>query len=197
MGSARQQAIARILDESVEVITAAAGNEQLGQALELAAAICIDSLQRGGKVLFAGNGGSAGDAQHLAGEFLCRFNFDRRPLPGIALTTDSSTLTAIANDYAFDQVFARQVEALGQPGDVLIGISTSGCSKNIIAALNVARQKGMHTIGFTGVTGGEMAILCDAVIKVPSNKTPLIQQVHITIGHILCEIVEHELCGNG
>ncbi|MBA4783788.1 MAG: D-sedoheptulose 7-phosphate isomerase [Rhizobiales bacterium] len=177
-------------------MTAAAGSAELGRSLEAAAAICIDSLQSGGKVLFAGNGGSAGDAQHLAGEFLCRFNFDRRPLPGIALTTDSSTLTAIANDYAFDQVFARQLEALGRPGDVFIGISTSGRSKNIIAALDVARRQGVRCIGLTGATGGDMATLCDTVIKVPSDKTPLIQQVHITVGHILCDLIEQELCGN-
>src|SRR5215212_2816705 len=154
------------------------------------------TLRAGGKLLIAGNGGSAADAQHVAAEFLSRFGFDRNPLPALALTTDTSVLTAIGNDYGFDHVFERQVRGLGRKGDMLIAISTSGRSPNVIAALRTARETGMTTIGFSG-SGGEMHALCDLFLAVPSNETALIQQVHITAFHAICGIVEHELFAKG
>jgi len=153
------------------------------------------SLKSGGKILFAGNGGSAADAQHLAAEFVGRFIKDRAPLAAIALTTDTSALTAIGNDYGFDQVFARQVGALGQPGDVIVGISTSGKSPNILAALKVARDRKLVTVGFTRSGSTPMDALCDAVIGAPSDETALIQQLHITVGHAICHLVEREMFG--
>ncbi|THB70104.1 MAG: SIS domain-containing protein [Desulfovibrio sp.] len=151
------------------------------------------TLARGGKILFCGNGGSAADAQHLAGEFVNRFMLERPPLPAIALTTDTSILTAIGNDYGFKQVFSKQVQALGDQGDVIMAISTSGNSENIIEALRVARDKGLITMGLAGLTGGEMAPLCDQLICVPDKSTPLIQEVQISIGHLLCRLVDYYL----
>jgi D-sedoheptulose 7-phosphate isomerase len=153
------------------------------------------SLKNGGKVLFAGNGGSAADAQHIAAEFVGRFINDRAPLAAIALTTDTSALTAIGNDYGFDQVFARQVGALGQPGDVIVGISTSGKSPNILAALKVARERKLVTVGFTRGGQTPMNAVCDVVIGAPSDETALIQQLHITVGHAICHLVEREMFG--
>jgi D-sedoheptulose 7-phosphate isomerase len=146
--------------------------------------------------LIAGNGGSAADAQHVAAEFLSRFKLDRAPLPAIALTTDTSNLTAIGNDYGFDQVFERQVRGLGRKGDVFIGITTSGRSPNIIAALKAAREIGLTTIGFTGIPGASMNALCDVTLVAPSDETALIQQIHITAAHAICEVVERELFGS-
>jgi D-sedoheptulose 7-phosphate isomerase len=154
------------------------------------------TLRDGGKLLIAGNGGSAADAQHVAAEFLSRFAFDRNPLPAIALTTDTSVLTAIGNDYGFEQVFERQVRGLGRKGDMLIAISTSGRSPNVIAALQAARQSGLTTIGFSG-SAGEMHALCDLCLAVPSKETALIQQIHITAFHAICGIVERELFAKG
>ena len=151
------------------------------------------SLITGRKVLLAGNGGSAGDAQHIAGEFLSRLNYDRAPLAAIALTTDSSVLTAIGNDYGYERVFERQVLGLGQAGDVLIAISTSGRSRNILMAIEAARLKGLVVVGFTGQHGGEMAAACDICLRAPATSTPLIQQLHITAGHIVCGLVEARL----
>ena len=139
------------------------------------------------------NGGSAGDAQHLAGEMLSRLYYDRAPCAAIALTTDSSVLTAIGNDYGYDRVFERQILGLGCPGDVLIAISTSGRSPNILRAIGAAREKRVTVVGFTGRTGGEMAALCDLCLHAPSDSTPLIQQIHITAGHIICGLVEERL----
>ncbi len=162
-------------------------------------AAIVDTVTRafraGGKVLIAGNGGSAADAQHIAGEFLSRLNFDRNPLPAIALTTDTSVLTAIGNDYGFDRVFERQVRGLGRPGDVLIAISTSGRSPNIIAALKAAREIGVVTVGFTGSGPRAMAAFCDLCLCAPSDETPQIQQVHIVAAHAICGLVESELFG--
>jgi D-sedoheptulose 7-phosphate isomerase len=141
-------------------------------------------------VLFLGNGGSAADAQHLAAELVGRYVRERRPLPGLALTVDTSALTSIGNDYGFDQVFARQLEALGSPGDVVVAITTSGTSPNVLAALTVARQKGIAVIGFTGKRGEEFAKLCDVAIVVPSRETSRVQEGHITVGHILCEVID-------
>lgn len=150
------------------------------------------AIAKGHKILLCGNGGSAGDAQHLAGEFVNRFLVDRPPLPAIALSANTSNLTAIANDFSFEQVFSKQVLALGQAGDVLVGISTSGNSANILAALTTARQKGLVTIGLAGA-GGTMHALCDICLAVQHTSTPLIQEVHIAVGHILCQMVDHYL----
>jgi D-sedoheptulose 7-phosphate isomerase len=151
------------------------------------------SLRSGGKVLVFGNGGSAADAQHLAGELVGRYLLDRRALPAIALTTDPSILTAVANDMGFDAVFRRQVEAHGRPGDVAIGISTSGRSRNVLAALEWARAHQLVTVGLTGGGGGPLAALSDHLIDVPSSDTPRIQEVHGLVIHLLCQIVEEEL----
>jgi len=153
----------------------------------------IAAIRHGGKILLFGNGGSAGDAQHIAGEFLSRLNYDRAPTAAIALTTDSSVLTAIGNDYGYDQIFARQVQGLGRPGDVFIAISTSGRSPNILKAVAAARQRGLVVIGLTGRSGGEMAPGCDLCLCMPSDSTALIQQLHITLGHIICGLVEERL----
>jgi D-sedoheptulose 7-phosphate isomerase len=151
------------------------------------------SLKSGGKVLVFGNGGSAADAQHLAGELVGRYLVDRRALPAIALTTDPSILTAVANDLGYDAVFRRQVEAHGRPGDVAIGISTSGRSRNVLAALECARANRLVTVGLTGAGGGPLAAVADHLIDVPSSDTPRIQEVHGLIVHLLCQIVEDEL----
>jgi D-sedoheptulose 7-phosphate isomerase len=153
----------------------------------------IDAYRNNKKTLLAGNGGSAADAQHIAGELVARFYFDRPGLPSIALTPDSSIITAIGNDYGYDYLFARQVEALGNTGDIFFGLSTSGNSPNVLRALDVCKQKGILSIGFTGETGGKMSDKCDICIKVPSNDTPRIQESHILIGHIICCLVEQEL----
>jgi len=147
-------------------------------------------LRRGGKVLLFGNGGSAADAQHIAAEFVGRFVRERTPLPAVALTTDTSALTAISNDYGFEQVFARQVRALGQTGDVAIAISTSGRSANILAAVDAACEKGLTVVGLTGGDGGRLAETADIAIVVPSTNTARIQECHLTIEHIMCEVVE-------
>ncbi len=152
--------------------------------------LLIDRYQAGNKLLIAGNGGSAADAQHIAAEFVSRFNFDRPGLPALALTTDTSILTAIGNDYGYDQLFRRQIEANGVGGDIFLGISTSGNSPNILQALEAARQKGIMTFGLTGKSGGKMRDLCDHCLCVPSENTPRIQEAHILIGHTLCAMVE-------
>lgn len=157
----------------------------------------IKAYKNGNKTLLAGNGGSAADAQHIAGEFVSRFYFDRPGIASIALTTDTSVLTAIGNDYGYEELFARQVQAQGVKGDIFIGISTSGNSKNILKALEVCKEKGILSIGLTGASGGAMSGLCDFCIKVPSSCTPRIQEAHILIGHIICAIVEEELFGKG
>ena len=148
------------------------------------------ALASGHKVLFCGNGGSAADSQHLAAEFVGRFQKERRGLPAIALTVDTSILTAVANDYGYDTVFARQVEALGQPGDVLVGISTSGNSANVLAAVALAKERGLFTAGFTAACGGKMAQACDVCLAVPVKVTARAQEMHILLGHILCELVD-------
>lgn len=157
---------------------------------------CTEVYHRGGKTLLAGNGGSAADAQHLAAEFVNRFNFDRPGIPSIALTTDTSVLTSIGNDYGYEQLFARQIAALGSKNDLFFAISTSGNSKNLIEALKIARQKEIITVSLTGAAGGEMAKLCDYCIQVPSSEIPRIQESQIMIGHIICSIVEENLFGH-
>ena len=168
-------------------------DEALLARLEAAAEACIHAMKRGNKVLLAGNGGSAADAQHIAGEFVSRFAFDRPGLPAIALTTDTSILTAIGNDYGYDKLFARQVQAHARKGDVFIAYSTSGKSPNVIAALQEAKKLGVVCIGMTGNRGGAMKELCDHYLDVPSADTPKIQEGHAVLGHILCGLVEHAL----
>ncbi|MBU6497475.1 MAG: D-sedoheptulose 7-phosphate isomerase [Rhodospirillales bacterium] len=160
--------------------------------LEMARAITA-SLRGGGKLLIAGNGGSAADAQHIAGEMVGRLMFDHAPLAAIALTTDSSGLTAIANDYGYDAVFERQLRALARPGDVFLGISTSGNSPSILAPIAAAREMGVAALGFTGAGGGRMAGLCDTLLAAPSGWTPIIQQIHITAAHLICALVERAM----
>lgn len=160
---------------------------------EAAAQACIKSLTSQGKILLAGNGGSAADAQHIAGEFVSRFNFDRPGLSAIALTTDTSILTAIGNDYGYERLFARQIQALGREGDVFITYSTSGSSPNVVEALKEARDIGLVTIGLTGNRKGSMCPLCDILLEIPSANTPKIQEGHLVLGHIICGIVERAI----
>lgn len=152
--------------------------------------IIIDALKNGNKILLCGNGGSAADAQHIAAELTGRYKTERRGLPGIALTTDTSALTAIGNDYGYDRVFDRQVEALANSGDVLIGISTSGNSQNIINAFKIAKELGCKTIGLSGKSGGAMNDVCDINLVIPSDNTPRIQEMHILIGHTICQLID-------
>ena len=165
----------------------------LTDKIEIAAQLCIESLQDGGKILIFGNGGSAADAQHISAELVGRYKIDRRGVPAIALTTDTSTITAISNDFGYEYVFERQVETLANKGDVLIGISTSGGSSNVINALKIAPKIGCRSIGFSGSDGGEMNQICDTNLAVPSEDTPRIQEMHIVIGHIICHLIEQEL----
>lgn len=158
---------------------------------------CLDVYHSNKKTMLAGNGGSAADAQHIAAELVGRYGFDRPSIPSLALTTDSSNLTAIGNDYGYDRVFSRQVEGMGQEGDLFIGISTSGNSQNIVNAFESAKAKGITTVALTGRDGGKMAQMADYALIVPSNVTPRIQESHILIGHILCDIIEKELFGEG
>lgn len=166
---------------------------ETASVVEEAAAMIVDALEGGGKVLFCGNGGSAADAQHLAAEFLGRYLKERAPLPSIALTANSSAVTAIGNDYGYELVFARQLRGLARTGDVLVGISTSGCSVNVVEAFKVAHEIGVRTISLTGSRPSAMSELADIAIQVPSSHTPRVQEMHITIGHTICEIVETEM----
>ena len=186
-------AIVDYLTLSRDVAEAAIADPEFVATIAAIADRVTDALADGHKLLLAGNGGSAADAQHIAGEFLSRLNYDRAPVAAVALTTDSSVMTAIANDYGYEQLFERQVLGLGRPGDVLIAISTSGRSPNILRALRAARQRGLAAIGFTGGCGGDMPALCDLCLRAPSDSTPLIQQLHITAGHIVCGLVEARL----
>jgi len=184
------------LTHSAEVKRSAA--EVCAADIAKAAALMVDCLRRGSKILLCGNGGSAADCQHIAAEFTSALSQDfvRPALAAIALTTDTSFLTANANDFGFEGTFARQVEALGRPGDVLIGISTSGNSTNVVRAISLAREFGLHTVAFTGATGGQLAGLAEVVIRIPSNNPQHIQETHIAIGHIICTLVEHALFGD-
>jgi D-sedoheptulose 7-phosphate isomerase len=187
--------IAAHFRRSLDVLERAAGDDKFRAALLAIAQSVEETFRAGGKVMLAGNGGSAADAQHIAGEFLSRLRFDRNPLPAIALTTDSSVLTAVGNDYGYEQVFERQLRGLGRAGDVFIAISTSGKSSNVLAALRAAREIGIATVGFTGAAGGAMPPLCDMLLAAPSDDTPLIQQIHIIAAHAMCEMVERNLFG--
>ena len=158
--------------------------------IENSADLIIDSIKNGNKIMFCGNGGSAADSQHLAAELIGRYRKNRSPLPGIALSTDTSVITAIGNDFSFEEIFVRQVEAIGKPGDVLYAISTSGNSSNILRGVKKANSMKVKTIGITGETGGELSNICDITIKVPATRPDRIQEMHIAIGQIICEIVE-------
>ncbi len=181
----------KILEDSLSV-KRLFWDKQWENILKSAEAI-LNSLKNGGKLLIFGNGGSAADAQHMAAEFINRFRLEREPLPAIALTTDTSILTAVANDYDFSDVFEKQIKALGQPGDVALGISTSGNSKNVLRGLKAAREQGLLTIGLTGGTGGNMASFANILVVVPSRETPRIQEAHIFYIHLVCELVEEAI----
>jgi D-sedoheptulose 7-phosphate isomerase len=185
------QLIDEFVEESLRVKTQFF-NDNKDLIAETAATIAL-GLRNGKKVLFFGNGGSAADAQHLTAELVGRFGPDRSPMAAISLSTDTSILTAVGNDYGYELIFSRQIEALGQPGDTAVGISTSGNSLNVIRALDVARSKGLFTIGFTGETGGKMQDHAEVLFQVPSRQTARIQETHILLGHILCELVDREL----
>lgn len=181
------------ISEAESVMSAMLAAPALLTAVESSAKACIACLQSGGKILLAGNGGSAADAQHIAGEFVSRFAFDRPGLPAIALTTDTSILTAIGNDYGYEALFARQVQAHGNKGDIFIGYSTSGKSPNILCAFEEARARGLICVGLAGNRGGPMRELCDFLLEVPSAVTPKIQEGHLVLGHILCGLVENAI----
>jgi len=183
------------LKQSHAVISAILEDQSLKQALSKAIDACIGSLKSGGKILLAGNGGSAADAQHIAGELVSRFAFDRPGLAAVALTTDTSILTAVGNDYGYEMLFSRQIQALGRKGDVFVAYSTSGKSPNILKALQTAKELGLVTIGLTGNRNGPMNAMCDHVLAMPSADTPKIQEGHLIMGHILCGAIELALFG--
>lgn len=188
-----QDRIKQELKESIEIKNQV--SNQLAPQIAIAAEMMIVALKSGHKILFFGNGGSAADAQHLAAELIGRYKKERKSLPAIALTTDSSILTCLGNDYGFEIIFARQIEGLAQAGDIAFGLSTSGNSPNVLKGLEVAKARGCKTIALLGNTGGTIAPAVDLAITVPSNNTPRIQESHITIGHILCSLVEQALFG--
>lgn len=187
--------IRTIISQSISVKQSLLQNDALLSTIQAVATEIVLAFRAGNRIYFCGNGGSAADAQHLAAEFSGRFYKDRLALPAEALHCNTSYLTAAANDYGYEHVYARLIEGIGQPGDVLIGLSTSGNSVNIIEALQKAQRKGMVTIGFTGENGGRMKEECNFLINVPSTDTPRIQESHIMIGHIVCELVENEYFG--
>jgi D-sedoheptulose 7-phosphate isomerase len=180
------------IKKSIDVKIAVLNSEAISIQVENLVKDCIESLSKGGKIIFCGNGGSFADSQHLAAEFISRLRFDRAPLASIALGTNSSNISAIGNDYGYDQVFKREIIALGNPNDIFIPISTSGNSKNVIEAINAAKGKGIKTVAFTGGNGGKIAEICDCII-VPSPSTEKIQEVHIMLGHIICYLVEKNM----
>ena len=185
--------IKEAIRESILVKQKILSDVELQELIGRAAEECLNAFRNGKKVLFCGNGGSAADAQHLAAELSGRFYFDRDPLPAEALHVNSSFITAVANDYSFDETYARMVRAVGKEGDVLVGLSTSGNSENVVRAFRTAVSMGMKTIGLTGETGGKIKEYSGILIRVPSADTPRIQESHIMIGHIICEIIETKL----
>jgi len=189
--------IIKHIQESIEVKKKLLENDDILKNILETSQACIKAYKNNNKILIAGNGGSAADAQHIAGELVSRFYFDRPGLAAFALTTDTSILTAIGNDYGYEKLFSRQIQANGCSGDVFIGISTSGNSKNIIEALTECKKKKIITIGLTGDKDCEMDKLCDICIKIPSTSTPRIQESHIVVGHIICAIIEEEVFGKG
>jgi D-sedoheptulose 7-phosphate isomerase len=190
-----QEKIRNIIISSVAVKNKILRNEVLLKTVEHVVALIVKSLKNGNRIYFCGNGGSAADAQHLAAEFSGRFYIDRDALPAEALHCNTSYLTAVGNDYGYDVVYARLIKGIGMKGDFLIGLSTSGNSANIVKAFEVAREKGILTVGFTGETGGKMKSLSDYLINIPSTDTPRIQESHIMLGHIICQLVEEQYFG--
>lgn len=184
--------IKSIIEASIETKQQILQNDQLIVTIEKVVEVVTNAFKNGKRVYFCGNGGSAADAQHLAAEFSGRFYTDRKALPAEALHCNTSYLTAVANDYGYDVVYARMIDGIGEKGDILIGLSTSGNSGNIIKAFEVAKDKGIITVAFTGITGGQMKAISDYLINVPSADTPRIQESHITIGHIICQLVEEK-----
>lgn len=187
------QKIASIIQASIDVKQQVLQNKNLQQTIATCVNTIVTAFKNGNKVLFCGNGGSAADAQHLAAEFSGRFYIDRKALPAEALHCNTSYLTAVGNDYSYEVIYARLLEGIGNAGDIIIGLSTSGNSANIIKAFEVAKNKNIITIGFTGETGGKIRDLCDYLLNVPSKDTPRIQESHILIGHIICQLVEEQL----
>ena len=187
--------IKQVISESIFIKQQLLEDQELLDQVEKISDICTIALKSDKKLLFCGNGGSAADAQHLAGEFSGRFYLERPPLFAEALHVNSSFVTAVSNDYDFSEIYQRQIKAKGRKGDVLFGISTSGNSRNILLALQQAQHQGLITIGLSGATGGKMAGLCDLLIRIPSTDTPRIQEAHILIGHIICELVEKNMFG--
>jgi D-sedoheptulose 7-phosphate isomerase len=185
--------IKSLITDSIKVKQDLLGKQAIVEATEASAVAWVKCLQNDGKILFCGNGGSAADAQHLAAELSGRFYHDRTPLFAEALHVNTSYLTAVANDYSYDEIYSRMIIAKGRKGDVLVGISTSGNSKNVVLALEEARSRGMITIGMTGDGGGKMKDVCDILLNVPSNDTPRIQECHILLGHIICQLTEERL----
>lgn len=185
------------INKSLVVLSRLLSEGHLASTLPAVVSDCVQAIARGGKLLLAGNGGSAADCQHLAAELIGRLCRERGPIPALALTADTSVLTALGNDYGFEEVFARQVEGLGRPGDVLFAISTSGRSKNVLKAIDAARGKGMKVVGLTGINGFSMAQLCDHCLVIPSAETQKIQEGHITVGHILCAAIEDTFAKGG
>jgi len=185
--------IRKAISESVSVKEKILNDDTIIKTIENIVNTCVSTYKNDGKVLFCGNGGSAADAQHLAAELSGRFYYDRPPLNSEALHVNTSYLTAVGNDYGYDMVFSRMLKGIGRKGDVLIGLSTSGNSKNVIKAFEQAKESGITTVALTGEGGGKMADIADLVIKVPSNDTPRIQEAHILIGHIICQLIESEL----
>ncbi|MGZ5218612.1 MAG: D-sedoheptulose 7-phosphate isomerase [Chitinophagaceae bacterium] len=191
-----KEKIAGIIKASIDTKQQVLENELLLQTINTCVHTIVMAFKNGNKVLFCGNGGSAADAQHLAAEFSGRFYTDRKALPAEALHCNTSYLTAVGNDFSFDVIYSRLIDGIGEHGDVLIGLSTSGNSKNIIKAFETAKEKGLVTIGFTGMTGGQLKPISDYLINVPSTDTPRIQESHIMIGHIICQLVEEKMYPN-
>ena len=185
--------IKNIIQASIDTKQQILNDEKLIQTIEKIVSVITDAFKVGNRIYFCGNGGSAADAQHLAAEFSGRFYTDRKALPAEALHCNTSYLTAVANDYGFDVVYSRMIDGIGETGDVLIGLSTSGNSANIVNAFEVAKEKGITTIAFTGITGGQMKSVSDYLVNIPSTDTPRIQESHITIGHIICQLVEEKI----
>jgi len=188
-----EQRVSRSIQASIAVKERLLGSDEVISIVARVSEILVGALEKGNKALLFGNGGSAADAQHIAAEFVGRFAFDRPALPALALSVNTSSMTAIGNDYGFDVVFSRQLEALGRPGDVAIGISTSGNSSNVLRAMAVAKKMGLHTVALTGCTGGKLRSAVDHCICAPSDETPRIQECHILVGHIISELVEQTI----
>ena len=191
----RVNSIKNQISESIDLKKLILNDKNILTLLSTVSTQCLNAIKSNKKIILAGNGGSAADAQHIAAEFVSKFNMDRKSIPALALTTDTSIITSISNDYDFSQIFARQIESLGNEGDIFIGISTSGNSENIIQALKEGKKRGIINVGLTGKNGGRMKDLCDFCLCVPSLDTPRIQESHLMIEHILCGMIEEELFG--